>query len=197
MMNSTGPFTNTLKRSKSGRPWIIAAYVVLFWLVLPVFISRSAWFLDRRLSLAMPPSIARAIIGGLLTAFAAWMLFRAIRDFRQFGAELPVSALPPNRIIQQGLYTYWRHPIYVFYALLFAGLGLAFGSGGLLLVMLPLLILGEVPYVLLEERALVRRFGKAYEDYRRRAPLIVPRLGTVLRPLTVQLGDSTCRARSG
>jgi protein-S-isoprenylcysteine O-methyltransferase Ste14 len=77
----------------------------------------------------------------------------------------------PERLLVVGPYRFVRHPLM---ACLLAFLwaqpvmppGLALLSGGLTAY----IVLG----VLLEERDLRRRFGSAYEDYRRRVPMFLP-----------------------
>lgn len=169
------------------RGLILGVYVILFWVLLPAVLIASGRLLDSKLNLRLGFSGLRLGLGIALAACSAAMLVRAILDFRRYGAELPVSALPPRRIIQQGLFTFWRHPIYLFYTLLFAGLALTIRSGAMLAITLPAFILLESAYIAVEERALVRRFGPDYENYRTRTPLVAPRLGAAVRPLLVIL----------
>jgi len=165
------------------RGLILGVYVILFWLLLPALLIGSGWFLDAKLNLRLGFSGFLLGLGIAVAACSAAMLVRAILDFRRFGAELPVSALPPRRTIQQGLFTFWRHPIYLFYTLFFVGLALVLRSGAMLAITMPTFILLELLYIAVEERALVRRFGPDYEYYRKRTPLVIPRLVTTVRPL--------------
>jgi protein-S-isoprenylcysteine O-methyltransferase Ste14 len=82
----------------------------------------------------------------------------------------------PSQLVTQGLYAKVRHPRYVQIAL--ALLGYAVFTNYLVvyavfLVWLPVMYV----IVVLEERELCGRFGKEYEEYRRRVPRFVPRLG--------------------
>ena len=184
------PSTGTWAKSELRRGLILVPYVVLFWLLLPALLIGSGRFLDAKLNLRFGFSGFLLGLGIAVAGFSVYMLVRAILDFRRYGAELPVSALPPRRVIQQGLFTYWRHPIYLFYTLVFAGLALILRSGAMLAITLPVFVVFESLYVVAEERTLARRFGPAYEHYRKRTPLVVPRLGTLARPLFAML----CRA---
>ncbi len=121
------------------------------------------------------PGAPVALVSGI-------MLGTAIVQFRHFSRLLPVSALPPDRLIQAGLYGVWRHPIYLFFTLFFAGVGLLIGSPSLLVIVMPAFIAAEAGYIALEERALGRRFGLTWRNYRRRTPLLVPQLGFILLP---------------
>ncbi|MEJ5202548.1 MAG: isoprenylcysteine carboxylmethyltransferase family protein [Anaerolineales bacterium] len=85
----------------------------------------------------------------------------------------PQSAVRQRPLVTDGLYRYVRHPLY-FFGLLLIWLvprmswnWLAFSIGATLY-----LTIGT----LFEERKLRQEFGEAYEEYRRRTPMLIPRL---------------------
>lgn len=97
------------------------------------------------------------------------------------GQGLPLEwfgvALHPTRVlVTTGPYAYVRNPAVI--GLLFLGLGVAFLADSLAGVLLVPLIaaLAAVYLVLFEEKALAKRFGDDYEEYRRNVPLLIPRL---------------------
>jgi 1-acyl-sn-glycerol-3-phosphate acyltransferase len=143
----------------------------------------SALFLDLRLAWHISFTWFWTVVGGLIVVGSGLMLGAAIIQFRHFGRVMPVSALPPDRLIQTGLYAVWRHPIYLFFTLFFVGVGLLVRSSSLLAIVLPVFIVAEAGYTALEERALARRFGTAWRNYSRRTPLLIPRRGLVVYPL--------------
>jgi 1-acyl-sn-glycerol-3-phosphate acyltransferase len=151
--------------------------------VLPAVLMASALFLDLRLGWHIAFTWFWTVVGGLIVVGSGLMLGAAMIQFRHFGRAMPVSALPPNRLIQAGLYAVWRHPIYLFFTLFFVGVGLLVHSPSLLAIVLPIFIAAEAGYIALEERALARRFGTAWRNYCRRTPLLVPRRGLVVYPL--------------
>jgi 1-acyl-sn-glycerol-3-phosphate acyltransferase len=108
-------------------------------------------------------------------------LIQSVLQFRRFSGEWPVSALSRGRLIQNGLYAAWRHPIYLFSALLLIGMGLVFHSSGTLVIVAPAFFAAEALYIYGEERVLVRRFGVKYENYRRKTGLLIPRFPCWLR----------------
>jgi 1-acyl-sn-glycerol-3-phosphate acyltransferase len=163
------------------RVMTVLAYFLLFWILLPALLFGTGLWLDARMHLALPPSVFRVVLGVVVAGASAALLLTSLYQFRRFGAALPVSALPPDRIIQKGLFMVWRHPIYLFFTLTLFGAGLALGSGAMLLIVLPVFAVSELVYIASEERALVRRFGVAYVNYRRRTPLILPWVGHLLR----------------
>jgi 1-acyl-sn-glycerol-3-phosphate acyltransferase len=109
------------------------------------------------------------------------MLGFSIGQFIRFGSELPISAFHTKRLIRSGLYSIWRHPIYLFYTLLFIGVGIVLQSGAMLCIVLPLFILVELSYVVKEESLLVSRYGEEYKAYRKNTSLLIPDLQSIIR----------------
>jgi 1-acyl-sn-glycerol-3-phosphate acyltransferase len=81
---------------------------------------------------------------------------------------------------QQGIYGIWRYPIYLCYAVGILGLGLLSHSGGCCLIVVPLFLCLEYLYVTIEERFLMKKFGEEYVAYKKRTPLIIPTLVSVV-----------------
>ncbi|MGW8316241.1 MAG: 1-acyl-sn-glycerol-3-phosphate acyltransferase [Bacteroidales bacterium] len=151
---------------------ILALYILLFWIILPGILVLSARWFDNLFGIRSIKSLPG---GFLILCFALPLLAISIIQFRTFSGKYPVSADPPERFIRKGLYAVWRHPIYLFYTLALIGIALLWGSGGMLLISIPVFMLLEGIYIVLEERTLVRRYGKAYVNYRHKTPLVVPR----------------------
>jgi 1-acyl-sn-glycerol-3-phosphate acyltransferase len=134
---------------------VVAAYAAVFWGVLPAALVWVGFAIDRALgSDASPNSL------GLVAVELRWR-----------GRGLPVSALPPARLVVSGPYRFVRHPIYLGWNLAVFGLGLLVGSLGLAFVVAPSLIPAWILYAHHEERGLIRRFGDAYRWYQRRVGL--------------------------
>ncbi|MFP4165357.1 MAG: methyltransferase family protein [Chitinispirillaceae bacterium] len=154
---------------------ITLVYVAFFWIMLPLALLWPSFFLDRRCRLKLKSSAVLTFSGALLSVTSAVMLALSILDFRKGARKLPITALPPyDRIVTQGVYSYWRHPVYLFYTLLFAGIGLVLRSGGLLFIILPLFSGLEMVHAYLEELYLVKKHGEAYRRYRKKAGVIIP-----------------------
>ena len=159
---------------RPSRLVIIALYVAAFYCALPALL----WSFGRRLDrvLALPA------FDGSLVPFAGWTLVAAglaiillsIHALFSYGAGLPMSHLPPIRLVSAGVYRWFRHPHYVGYNLAFIGCGLVAGSpgqaigAGLLLLGLWLLYAK-----LFEEPRLERRFGAHYAEWRDNVRLTV------------------------
>jgi 1-acyl-sn-glycerol-3-phosphate acyltransferase len=154
---------------------VILTYIFAFWIVLPAALVITSLTLDQHLHLTEGFSFVYLITGLLLAGISLLLLVSAIVQFFRFSRRLPISAMPPYCIIQCGLYALIRHPIYLFYTLMFAGIGIAIQSPAMIVIVLPVFALAELLYVLIEEAVLVRRHGDAYRYYRGRTGLIVPR----------------------
>src|SRR5262245_8173016 len=94
---------------------------------------------------------------------------------RQVWLELRGRAQTPLRFGTPGLYRLVRHPLYV-------GWLLAFWMTPTMTAAHLLFAVATTAYILVairfEERDLVREFGRTYEDYRRRVPMLVPFTGS-------------------
>jgi len=157
------------------RMLITIAYIIAFWAFLPFVLLYPSLILDRA-GMRFHKSRTRSVSGIVLSLLAIKMLFLAIGNFSRSTHKLPITALPPyNRLATSGLYEIWRHPIYLFYTMLFVGVGLIIGSGGLLLVVLPIFIVIESIHAYIEEIWLLRRHGKAYRKYRERSSWVIPK----------------------
>ncbi len=114
--------------------------------------------------------------GATLAVLGLALLFSAHRALDgNFSTTIEVGE--GRRLVTTGPYARVRHPMYVAYLVIFAGLlGISrdplFGVAGIL-VILSLMVL-RVPY---EERILRDRFGREYEEYKSRVGAFVPRAG--------------------
>ncbi len=79
-----------------------------------------------------------------------------------------------HRLVQSGPYQYVRHPGYT--GFVFLALGLAVGySSWIGLAAIPVFLIPGLMYRMrVEERMLMRQFGKAYQEYRRRTKALFP-----------------------
>ncbi len=154
---------------------ITLLYVVFFWIVIPVVLFRSSRSLDIAL---MPLRTTRLMrtIGFLVSLGSAVLLVVSVFHFTRGAKKLPISALPPyNKVVTTGVYSLWRHPIYLFYTLVFVGLGIFLGSAGMLFVVLPIFITLETIHAWIEEVYLIKKHGKAYRQYQKATALIIPK----------------------
>lgn len=101
------------------------------------------------------------IVGGLLLDGAAAGYFRRIGT-----AVEPWK--PSTALATQGLYGLSRNPIYLGFAITYAGLAIAMDSVVALLLLAPCLWIVDRFVIRREERYLAAKFGSEYETYRAR-----------------------------
>jgi protein-S-isoprenylcysteine O-methyltransferase Ste14 len=97
------------------------------------------------------------ILAGIVLVFLGW-----VRIYRAGGA-----------LVREGIYGYSRHPQYLGIILMSTGF-LACWPTLPTLAMWPVLLVAYYRLARLEEREMVRRFGRLYRDYRRRVPMFFP-----------------------
>jgi protein-S-isoprenylcysteine O-methyltransferase Ste14 len=150
--------------------------VLVFGAFTGAFVAVAVW-VDRLLhlpgllpdELRLPVAISLMAVG---IAATAWSGFHFLRV-----KGTPVPFNPPPEVVATGPYGYARNPMLTGVFIFLFGLGLAVDSLSLVTVFTPLFILANVwELKAIEEPELVRRFGDAYEDYRRRTPMFIPRL---------------------
>jgi len=144
---------------------IIAAYAALF----NVFVPALVWALGTKLDalLRLPAAPGLRLPGLLVSAVGLGLWSWGLLWLSAAGQGLPISSLPPARLVVTGPYALFRHPIYVGFSLLVGGVGCAAGSIGHGLVAPGILGLGCWAYVAsFEGPALQRRYGPAYRRAR-------------------------------
>ena len=123
------------------------------------------------------PLVPAAVVVGvfflLLGTFLLIWSFKSLGAGRAFGKEL---FLPGSRskLVTGGIYAYTRNPLYLSVTIIFLGWFFALRLTPAAI----LTILFFVHFLLVakwEERELGERFGREYEEYRKRVPFLVPR----------------------
>jgi protein-S-isoprenylcysteine O-methyltransferase Ste14 len=119
------------------------------------------------------PVVLRAL-GVVLIAGGVAVLVDVFARFARDGRGTPSPAAPAAALMRRGSFGVVRHPMYVATATIVVGEALAFAQ--------PVLLVGAAAYVaamatlstLVEEPRLARRFGAAYDAYRRDVPGWIP-----------------------
>ncbi len=113
---------------------------------------------------------------GLLPLGAGAVVFaRVTRDFAVGGRGTPLVFDAPTELVTTGANRWVRNPMYLADVTIIAGEAMLLGSSAVLLYAAGLWIALHVLVVVAEEPRLERRFGRAYEEYRRRVPRWIPR----------------------
>jgi protein-S-isoprenylcysteine O-methyltransferase Ste14 len=120
--------------------------------------------------------VALRAAGVVLIVAGTTVLVSVFARFVKEGAGTPSPAAPTARLVIGGAYRHVRNPMYMATAAVIAGEALAFAE--------PILLVAAAVYLttlatfgrFVEEPRLARRFGAAYEAYRRAVPAWRPRV---------------------
>jgi protein-S-isoprenylcysteine O-methyltransferase Ste14 len=136
----------------------IALYGLLFAVALPSLLLAWMWRIDAVLGL---PPIQSRHIGWALLMVAVALVTGGVVSLWRHGGGLPMSPFPPPRLATHGAYAVVAHPIYAGSALGCAGVALALGSTGGLVVVTPVFAAAMTAFVVGYERDSTRaRFGR-------------------------------------
>jgi protein-S-isoprenylcysteine O-methyltransferase Ste14 len=124
---------------------------------------------------ASPWDLVSALLGVVVLGLGLWLLAATIRLFANVGQGTLAPWDPPRRLVVQGVYDRVRNPMISGAFCVLLGEALLTESAPVFgwLVFFALLNLIYIP--LLEEPALVRRFGDDYVCYQQHVPRWIPR----------------------
>lgn len=144
--------------------------ILLFWLWQPI--GGTVWNVE--------DSSVRAVLYGIYAAGWALLLFVTflINHFDLFGMRqvwhfLRGREMPPLKFVTPGPYKLVRHPLYVGWFTIFWATPTMTAAHLLFAVLTTAYILVAIQF---EERDLVTVHGQAYAEYRKRVPMLIPRL---------------------
>jgi protein-S-isoprenylcysteine O-methyltransferase len=145
----------------------------LLWLAIVGSIALAVWLRFANLApIAMSRTVVLTIAMVLLVAGIA-LRVAAIATLRK-SFTVDVAVRDDQTVIQHGPYRRLRHPAYTGSLLSFYGFALSFGDWLSFAVIAVLVTLAFAYRIRVEERALVERFGREYEEYMRRTKRLVP-----------------------
>jgi protein-S-isoprenylcysteine O-methyltransferase Ste14 len=110
----------------------------------------------------------------LIPGLILW-LWSAGKFFKTKGTPVPVN--PPPQLVTGGPYAYSRNPMMTGLFMVMGGIGIFCGSITLTFIMTPLFVLMSIlEFKYIEEPELAKRFGKVYTEYKKKTPIIIPRI---------------------
>lgn len=121
-----------------------------------------------------PFDLARLLIAAALFLLGGAIYFWCLWDFAVSGRGTPAPIDPPTELVIRGLYHRVRNPMYLGVLTVVAGWVVYYRSIRLIEYAVTLAVLFHLFVVLVEEPLLRRRFGAAYEAYRRTVPRWMP-----------------------
>lgn len=140
--------------------WGKWAYGGLFTVLLPALLALWARGLDAALGQHLWPLPLPTWAGAWLALPGLALMLAAMRDLWVLGKGLPMNAFPPARLVRESSYAWLRHPIYVGFVALVAGVSVLAGSRAGFWVVAPITALACLALVLgYEASAMRRHFG--------------------------------------
>lgn len=170
-------FTDREDRANFAKTFLIGgAFIMSLWALFPFFIRRG---LDPILgSLKMP--VCRWLGCGLSVfgyVLAVWCVMLFIRE----GKGTPLPYAHPKRLVVSGPYRFVRNPMVIGTVFFLLGSAFLVGSAGIFLYALVLFGIMHA-FVLVEEKALLSRFGRAYAAYLQQTPRWWPKFNLSRAP---------------
>ena len=142
--------------------------IILFFIFLIVWIADS-FFLKYSVFIAeYIPLAVRIIAAGIVLIFSAY--------FAKSGLNIVFDEVREKaHVIRKGVFCRVRHPVYFGSILLYLGLFLFTLS--MITLALCIIIIGFYYYISsYEEKILVEKFGKEYQDYMNKVPMFIPKI---------------------
>ena len=122
------------------------------------------------------PLVPAVVVAGVFflllgTSLLIWS-FKSLGAGRAVGKELFLPA-SQSKLVTSGIYAYTRNPLYLSVTIIFLGwfFALRLTPAAILTVLFFVHFLLVAKW---EERELGKRFGREYEEYRKRVPFLVP-----------------------
>ena len=145
---------------------------IIFLIVSPFVIFKIAAYMSNYIPVAFPRTGELIILSGSLfisMLLMSWALF----ELWTKGNGTPAPITPTNKLVTSGPYRWCRNPIELGTNIYFLALGIFFDSlvTGILCMLFGL-VLGTAYIKLIEEKEMVVRFGKPYEDYLHSVPFM-------------------------
>jgi protein-S-isoprenylcysteine O-methyltransferase Ste14 len=143
----------------------------------PFLLLVAGYLLYRTIESMGPPGAARTLLGTVGAAlvlggwaFQVWAFLSWPSIFAGHGV------LEDHKLVSRGAYAVVRHPAYLGPMLIWLGLGVAFLNPLVIATAILYVIPNYVLYLRAEERMMLESFGDEYRDYRRKVPMLIPRL---------------------
>ena len=119
--------------------------------------------------------VTAGVLGAALLVAGLTIFVATVRLFAAVGRGTLAPWDPPRRLAISGPYRYLRHPMIAGVAAVLAGEALLTGSAGIAILLAAFVAVNALYLPLVEEPALVRRYGSDYERYRANVKRWLPR----------------------
>ncbi|MCD6122848.1 MAG: 1-acyl-sn-glycerol-3-phosphate acyltransferase [Spirochaetales bacterium] len=163
---------------------IYILYFFVFWIILPLLLYLPAvCFIDPYIGIHTSGSILLQMskIAPFMLAAGIIIYLYAAEELFKFGHGLPVSAKPPTRLVETGMYFWFRHPLYIGFNIILFSIALWSKSIGFIITSGPFLLALWLIYSVAEEKVLKKRYGNTYRRYAEETGVLFPSMYSLLR----------------
>ncbi len=163
-------------RTMSARDDRYSYFIVWFSTMIPLFLAfliRKQVLLANGFGRLAPLFPFLGYVGCLVLAFGITVRVAAVATLRRQFTE-KVSIIEKHELVDTGIYGIIRHPAYLGYLASMLGIGLILGNWVSLAALVFLPLAGILYRIHVEERALLRHFGPAYQEYAGRTKRLLP-----------------------
>jgi protein-S-isoprenylcysteine O-methyltransferase Ste14 len=137
------------------------------------------WLLLRSATYGWPAqslAYAGAALGSVVFAAGLLLFVRCVALFARVGGGTLAPWDPTERLVASGPYARMRNPMITGVAVMLLGVGLYFGAWRIGAWLAAFLLSNHIYFIAIEEPALRRRFGAAWDAYAAAVPRWWPRL---------------------
>ncbi|HEX8040941.1 MAG TPA: isoprenylcysteine carboxylmethyltransferase family protein [Chryseosolibacter sp.] len=124
----------------------------------------------------IPDTISLRISGAVLMLGGSSLFTYTVLLFNRIGKGTLAPWSEKVKLVIAGPYRYCRNPMITGVALVLAGEALFFHSSSILIWLFIFIAVNTVYFLLMEEPALLKKFGSEYDVYRAQVPRWLPRL---------------------
>jgi protein-S-isoprenylcysteine O-methyltransferase Ste14 len=151
---------------------------IIFVLLIPVLLVMSSAAIDAWLNIPrFTAGVANRIAGSILTACGLLLAQWTIYIQMAIGRGTPIPAMPTQKLIVEGPFTWCRNPMTLGTFLVYLGIAVWTGSISAVVLVATLTALLLLYLKKIEEKELEARFGEEYLEYKQHTPFIIPRFG--------------------
>ena len=157
-----------IEPKKTRTSWHVVSPLIM-WICVIVGVSAFLWLMPETLIFSAY-WLSRIIF---LAVFLIWLVF--FRGAMKVHKQAALSVAGIDKLITEGIYRYLRHPLYTGDILLMWGIFFLMPEVRILIgaIWVTGVLIG---WMLLEEKFLLEKFGEEYEEYKKRTPMIVPKI---------------------
>jgi protein-S-isoprenylcysteine O-methyltransferase Ste14 len=149
---------------------------IIFVLLIPVLLVMSSAAIDAWLNIPrFTAGVANRIAGSILTACGLLLAQWTIYIQMAVGRGTPVPAMPTQKLIVEGPFTWCRNPMTLGTFLAYLGIAVWIGSISAVVLVAALTALLLLYLKKVEENELEARFGEEYLEYKQHTAFIIPR----------------------